>query len=414
MREALRSGDSASSPKLNLRVLTFCFVAALVDGIDTQTLAIAVPLIAKDWDLPLAAFGPALVAFSAGLVVGSVLAGWAADKVGRKTTLLVAVTTVGFSTLAVPFTGGIALLSVVRFFGGAGVGGALVCIIAICTSLAAGARGSRLALVVYVGAPCGYLIASLVGSRLLASGNWPLLFIISGGITLALAVALAIMFPSLTPSASSVDKAEQQRGGLFGHGRGVRTAMLWVAMLLGFTATFLLLNWLPSILTMAGLSAADAAVSGSVIYVGSIIGTLGFAAAAARWSVGPILGALYALGTVAALVIHVLGPASGWVASAGLLILGIAVIGGQIALMVFSASFYPPQFQGRGVGWAIGVGRLGSLLGPALGAALISSAASRDSVFLVLGALVGACTVVIAILSWMLMTGRATDQSHTG
>lgn len=393
-------GDQA--PPLGMRILGFCFLAALVDGVDTQTLAIAIPLMAPDWGLPLAAFGPAFVAFSAGLAVGSVLAGWASDRLGGKTTLMTAVTAVGLSTILVPFTGNVPWLSVVRFFGGAGVGGALVCIIAICTGLASGKSGSRSALIVYVGAPSGYLIASLVGSRLLASGEWQLLFFISGAVTLVLAAAMAIWLPHILAPASPVQVTTKLRGGLFGPGQTVATLGLWVAMLLGFTATYLLLNWLPSILTMAGLSAAEAAWSGSVIYVGSILGTLGFAAAATRWSVGPILAVIYALGTVAAFMVHVLGPAGGWQASLGLLVVGIAVIGGQIALMVFSASLYPPQFQGRGTGWAIGIGRLGSLAGPALGALLIGKAATRDSVFVALGWIIFGCTVAIVALVWLL------------
>lgn len=402
-------GIAAELASIDMRILAFCFLAALVDGMDTQTLAIALPLIARDWSEPLASFGPALVAFSAGLVAGSVAAGWASDKLGRRPTLLIAVTAVGLSTLLVPLTGSIGWLSVVRFVSGCGVGGALVCIIAICTGLVAGNRGSRLALVAYIGAPSGYLIASLGGSRLLATGNWQLLFWASGIITLVLSIVMFLALPDIrrTPAAPPVERVGKQGLGLFSRGQTAVTLLLWVAMLLGFTATYLLLNWLPSILTLAGRSAADAAVTGSVIYVGSILGTLGFAAAALRWPVGPVLAIVYALGTAAAFVVHALGPASGVIASVGLLMLGISVIGGQIALMIFAASLYPPEFRGRGTGWAIGIGRLGSLLGPALGAVLIGSVASRNGIFLALGLIIAACTIAIGLLAW-----RAGRQSY--
>lgn len=392
---------------LSLRVLFFCFMAAFVDGIDTQTLAIAVPLIARDWNVPIAAFAPAFISFSAGLIAGSVLAGWTSDRVGSKATLLAAVLLVGLSTMIVPLTGGIAALSAVRFFGGSGVGGALVCIIAICTQLSGGAKGERMAMIVYVGAPLGYLAASLGGARLLDAGNWELLFYVSGSLPLILAVALAIALPSVAPPSQPVAARSGLRSqGLFGGAQTARTLMLWLVMLLGFTATFLLINWLPSILTMAGLSVGDAAVSGSVIYVGSIVGTLTLAAAAARFPIGIVLSATFWLGAAAALTIHVLGPASGVPALFALTLLGIALVGGQIALMVFSASLYQPVYKGRGVGWAVGIGRIGSLLGPALGAWLIGDATSRDSIFLVLSALICACALAIGALTWLLRRTR--------
>ena len=395
---------SNSGPQvLGLRVLFFCFMAAFVDGIDTQTLAIAVPLISKDWGVPIAAFAPAFVSFSAGLIIGSVLAGWTSDRLGSKATLLAAVLLVGLSTMLVPLTGSVGLLSAVRFFGGSGVGGALVCIIAICTQLSGGAQGERMAMIVYVGAPLGYLVASLGGASLLDAGQWELLFYVCGSLPLILALILLFALPNIVPpSRRAADKPGSRSSGLFGGAQTARTLMLWLVMLLGFTATFLLINWLPSILTMAGLSAGAAAVSGSVIYVGSIVGTLILAAAAARFPIGIVLSTTFSLGAASAFAIHILGPASGAPALLALTVLGIALVGGQIALMVFSASLYPPLYKGRGVGWAVGIGRIGSLLGPALGAWLIGGAASRDSIFLVLAALICACALAIVTLGWIL------------
>ena len=399
--------DGAPSPLGTIErrlILFFCFMAALVDGIDTQTLALAVPLMARDWGVPMAAFGSAFVAFSAGLIAGSVGAGWAADKVGRKVTLLVSVLLVGSFTSVVPLTNTVTMLSLVRLVTGAGVGGALVCIIAICTQALGREAGARAALLVYVGAPVGYLIASLAGSPLLEAGNWRSLFYIAGSLPLILGAAMYFLLPHISVAAAAEETTGSASGakeGLFGGAQTARTLMLWVVMLLGFTATYLLINWLPSLLTLAGMTAGNAARSGSIIFVGSIIGTLAFAAVSARFPVGTLLTWTFALGMAAAVLLQFLGTASGAAALVALLILGMALIGGQIALMVFSASLYPAAYRGRGVGWAIGVGRIGSLLGPALGAGLIGWGLD-NSTFLVLAGLLAACTVAVAILNFML------------
>ena len=386
-------------------VLIFCFLGAFVDGIDTQMLAIAVPLMAQDWGLALSSFAPAFAGFSAGLIVGSVVAGWSSDKVGLKSTLIASIATVGISTLLVPSAGGIAALAAVRFFSGSGVGGAMVCIVAICTQSSDLQKGERMALIAYIGAPLGYLAASLGAAKLLNAGQWQPLFYIGAGITLVLVVAMAFLLPTVTRSshASGDRSSEGAPGRLFGGRQTVRTLLLWSIMLIGFTATYLLLNWLPSILTLAGLSAGDAAVSGSVVFIGSIIGTLAIAGAASRYPVGRVLAFTFVLGTLAAVVIQLVGAAGGIVAIAMLVVLGLSVVGGQIALMVLSASLYEPRFRGRGVGWANGMGRVGSLLGPVLGGVLLASPLLKESVFAVLAVLIGICAAGVAGLGMLMV-----------
>lgn len=384
---------------LGLRVLIFCFLAAFVDGIDTQMVAIAVPLMSRDWAIPISAFAPVFAGFSAGLVAGSILAGWSSDKIGLKITLIMAVATVGVSTLMVPFSGGIGVLSAIRFIGGAGVGGAMVCIVAICTQLG-GENGARMAMIVYIGAPLGYLTASIGAARVLDAGQWQPLFFAGALLTLVLVALLAFMLPPMGV-ARRPDLPESRTslsGGLFGGQQTIRTLLLWLIMLIGFTATYLLLNWLPSILTLAGLSAGDAAISGSVVFIGSIIGTLAIAAASSRFPVSKVLTVTFVTGTASALVIQLIGAASGAPAIFALTVLGLAVVGGQIALMVLSASLYQPEFRGRGVGWANGLGRIGSLLGPVLGGVLLASPLLSGNIFLVLALLIGICAVGVAIL----------------
>lgn len=394
------TAERPQSDRLARRVIVLCLLAAFVDGIDTQLVAIAVPLIARDWALPVTSFAPVFAAFSAGLVIGSVVAGWSSDKLSLKTTLLAAVTVVGLSTLAVPFTGSIASLGSVRFVGGAGIGGAMVTIVAICTRVGTGGNGERMALFVYIGAPLGYLAASLGFAPLLDAGLWKPLFFIGAGITLAMVAAMAIGLPSIERVERPLARSENcsPTGGLFGGLQTARTILLWAIMLIGFTATYLLINWLPSILTQAGLSAGDAAISGSVVYVGSIVGTLAIAAVSGRYHVSKVLPLTFLLGTVAALVIQAIGPASGAPALAVLTVLGLAVVGGQIALMVLSASLYDERYRGRGIGWANGFGRTGSLAGPALGGFLLNSSALSDKIFLALAMLVGLCGAGTAAL----------------
>jgi len=53
-------------------------------------------------------------------------------------------------------------------------------------------------------------------------------------------------------------------------------------------------------------------------------------------------------------------------------VLGCSVQGAQAALNAVAASFYPTPMRSTGVGWALGVGRVGSIVGPVLGGVLLS------------------------------------------
>jgi AAHS family 4-hydroxybenzoate transporter-like MFS transporter len=50
---------------------------------------------------------------------------------------------------------------------------------------------------------------------------------------------------------------------------------------------------------------------------------------------------------------------------------GFGVIGAQNGANALAAEVYPTQSRATGVGWALGVGRVGSILGPVLGAMLV-------------------------------------------
>ena len=51
---------------------------------------------------------------------------------------------------------------------------------------------------------------------------------------------------------------------------------------------------------------------------------------------------------------------------------GFCVVGGQNGILSLAVAYYPTTSRATGVGWASGVGRLGSVLGSMLGGVLLS------------------------------------------
>ncbi|MBF3171891.1 MFS transporter, partial [Pseudomonas aeruginosa] len=61
---------------------------------------------------------------------------------------------------------------------------------------------------------------------------------------------------------------------------------------------------------------------------------------------------------------------------------GFCIIGGQLTLNAFASNFYPAQVRATGTGWALGVGRFGSILGPLFGSLLLGMHISVENIFM--------------------------------
>ena len=60
---------------------------------------------------------------------------------------------------------------------------------------------------------------------------------------------------------------------------------------------------------------------------------------------------------------------------------GIGIIGGQNASHALSSEFYPTRIRSTGVGWALGIGRIGSIVGPLVGGVLLAQNTPMRDVF---------------------------------
>ena len=153
---------------------------------------------------------------------------------------------------------------------------------------------------------------------------------------------------------------------LFADGRGVVTLMLWVTFFMNLLNLWFLNNWLPTIMNDAGIKVETASLITSLFQIGGIVGALALAGALGRRLSFGVLAATY---LAAAVFIFLIGNAG---ASIPLLVMtvfasGMGVIGGQTVSNALTADYYPTAIRATGIGWALGIGRVGSILGPIVG-----------------------------------------------
>jgi AAHS family 4-hydroxybenzoate transporter-like MFS transporter len=134
---------------------------------------------------------------------------------------------------------------------------------------------------------------------------------------------------------------------------------------------YFLAGLLPSILTDAGLDPSTARILGSILQVGGVVGTFGFAWLIARGGFTPMLTVGFAVASIGIALIgssFVLTVVP--VLTVVLFIIGWCVVGGQPGLNALAATYYPTDMRSTGIGWGLGWGRTGAFVGPMLWAAL--------------------------------------------
>jgi len=395
--------------------VAFCLLVAFCEGIDLQAAGVAAPGIAGEFNPTADQFGTFFSGSTFGLFFGALIGGRLADSIGRKTVLVTSVGLFGLFSLLTSLAPDMRMLTWARTLTGLGLGGALPMVIALVSENAPVGRQSASVAMVYAATPLGGAFASLI-SWASASDHWRLIFVIGGVLPLLLTPLMIMKLPEslafrrlLAAAPARVESTAgttPRRGGfgaIFTERRALPTALLWASFFLGLLLLYLLLNWLPTLLVSDGLTRAQA--------TGAQIGfNIGGALAAVL--IGHLLrGRMRNAGIIVTfvalpilLVTLAMAPAEFGVVGLAVFMLGGAVIAAQAFLYAMAPIIYPTVIRGVGVGAAVAVGRIGSIVGPKLGGVLKAAGHGPSQLLMDLLPLVIAGSICALALAWF--TGR--------
>ena len=365
--------NAADLATMHVKVAVLCCLVQTLDGYDLSAIGLAAPSLARAWSLPPAAFTEAFALSSIGIMVGAMLAGPIADRFGRKPMLLVAVTLFGVFSLLSAYASSLPVLTALRFFTGIGIGGAMPATVALTSDYAPERWRAATVMFMFTGNTIGGFFAGQIAAQILPHWGWQGIFLVGGIVPLVMLAALLFLLP---------ESAQFQRGarpparhanpvaGLFKDGLAVSTLVLWAIFLLNLLDMFLISYWLPTVLHLGGLTPADAAFAASIYMAGGMLSTLLLGPVIARFGAERTLAVSLALGALSiglTTITHF--P---YLLIMGLLfIAGGGFVGSQLGLNGFAASVYPAEMRSTGIGWALGVGRIGGIAGPIVGGVLL-------------------------------------------
>lgn len=411
-----------------IRIVALCAVVALLDSLDLQSIGLAAPAMIADLHIRPSSLGAVFSTALAGLALGAFSFGLLADRVGRKAVLVGATVCFGVFTICTAMAPNLGVLLVCRFFAGLGLGGAMPSFISLTSEYVPRRLRAPVIALLWAGFPLGGVAGGLLASWIIPTLGWQSVFWVGGVLPLLVGAMLVLGLPeSITylvaatapaahvrrllqkafPAAAVPADAkfvlnEERSGGvsvlrLFAMGRAVGTTVLWISFFIAFMMLVTNSAWAPTLLKREGMEIGQSAIAMAVYNLGALIGTV-----VAGWLVMSI-GAAIVLPIVmvgSAVSVGLVGYAAPSAQPVTTLegLFGFFLGCGSSGLIALAAIYYPTAIRSTGVGWAMGMGRVGSFAGPLAVGLLVATGLSTVAVFvaLALPALIAAVTTVIA------------------
>lgn len=371
--------NGKSSGEAHVIRFVLVMLALVVEGFDLQAANFAGPSIAADFGMARSTLGPLLSASLVGILVGSTQIAPLGDRYGRKRILVLASIAFGALSLVSAMAGSPAQLIVLRFLIGIGLGGVMPNGLALAGEQFSRERQASMIGLVGIGISLGAVVAGVTAAKILPLYGWRGLFVVGGILPVLIAIIIALAMPESSAAYESRASASVETVIQPGSVRAIlqpamrsMTVMIWLVFI-GTTLNFYLLaGWIPLLMKGSGWSIAGAAWITAGFHLGGVIG--GVCASLALTRGGWSTAAMFVGGAAVTMVVLAFAQPGAVETVVFIIAAGFCTTGTLNAINGATGGAYPPHLRSTGLGWALGTGRVGSILGPLVGsvAALVN------------------------------------------
>ena len=379
--------------------LSFCIM--FLEGFDMMIIGVALPKIADFLHSKPSAL-PGFERRPGGAAGRRRWPGHGSRPRGRKRTLFLSAIVFGIFTLMTAYITSVQELALLRFLAGIGLGGAIPNALAFGCEYAPGRMRTILATTMYAVWPSALRPPGFRPCTYSAYGRQSL-FVLGGIVPIVIGVVLGFLLPEtldflvrrgkdkelvrrivsrIAPALGRDEgvefcSTEKKLPGapvkhLFLEGRAFTTIMLWLCFLASFFILWIILAWAPTLLRKGGATPQQYSIAFAALNLGSVIATLLIGRLMDKVNPFNILKVAFVLAFISVVVFGLFSTSSLLVVSIICVVMGFFVIGGNSGLMGLATVSYPSDIRGSGIGWAYGVGKIGSLLAPAAGGFMLS------------------------------------------
>lgn len=420
--EFVKAINQGKMTSMQIGVITICWFINMLDGFDVLAIAYTAPTISEEWRLAPEKLGIVLSAGLVGMSLGAMLIAPLADRFGRRNIILWCLAIIGFAMMATAMADSISLLISARIVTGLGVGGLLASLNTLVAEYSPDRRRSFAISFLQSGYPIGALAGGLIAALLIPAFGWQMVFIIGGLSTLVMVVVVIMFLPeslhylmdrrpknalqqanrilsrlgrsSITEMPEILEEFSQPGiSEIFSPALKKSTLLLWLSFFMSMLTLYFLLLWTPQIIVNAGLPKDQGILVGATLNVGGLAGMLLLGYFAARFGLHRLIIVFFLMAAIS-MVAFALIDASAMVLLLLAFAIGFFTIGGMIGLYSVAADMYPTTLRNTGLGWGIGIGRLGAILGPYAAGVLMGIGWEQADYFLLL-----ALPLVFAMIS---------------
>ncbi len=401
--------ETAGWKPLQVIAVGLCFLLNMLDGADLLVMSFVAPVLSDEWAIAPSDLGVIFSASLAGMAGGCLFIAPLADRFGRRSLIIYALAVVAVAMVISSQVHSVEAMILARFVVGLGVGTIGVTMTAMASEFAPPKYHDFAVGFVQAGWPFGSIITAFLTVALLPEYGWRPVLLTIGVLSLGLLlIALVLMpesidfllrrqprnalaranklgarldrqhFDALPPKPQAAAKIGVLR--LFDDGRLRSGIILWLAVALGYFVLYFVINWIPELTTRAGLPVDQAIYAGATYNLGAFLGISAMGWLAVRHSLPRVVALFFFTSAVALLIFGNLSMPLALTLLAALAV-GFTVQGGFNGFWALSARFYPTDIRSTGIGWSMGVGRVGAVLGPLVGGYLVEADLAMGAIF---------------------------------
>ena len=396
--------DKGSITSQQILVVALCFVFNMLDGFDITAMAVVASSVSSDLSLTDDLLGWIFSFALAGMMVGAMVLAPVADIIGRRVLIILSLLLVGVSILLTSKADSLGPFIILRFVSGMGAGALLACQASLAAEYSPEKYRALSVALVTAGYPTGAMMTSVVAGFIMPEYGWRSMFVFGGLITLGMVVVAWLMIPESLKyllekqpknalikineilqklKHSPIDelpesiKSHKNKTTLLNNMRMLLSPKyrslsltLWTAFCCAYATLYFLMSWIPKLMENAGYDMAAGRNAFFLFNLGGVIGIYLLGYLSIKWKLTNLIFNL-SIASAISMIAFALAPNELNTLLILKVVIGILQQSAFTGLYGVAAKAYPTEIRSTGVGWAIGLGRIGAVIGPALAGYLI-------------------------------------------
>ena len=396
--------DNGSITSQQILVVSLCFIFNMLDGFDITAMAVVASPVSVDLALTPDLLGWIFSFALAGMMVGAMALAPIADIIGRRALIILSLMIVGISVIMTSKVESLTPFMLLRFISGMGAGALLASQASLAAEYSPDKYRALSVAIVTAGYPTGAMMTSVVAGYILPEYGWRMMFLFGGVVTVSMVIVAWLMIPESlkyliekkpnnalekinkillklnAPSISELPPSNNDTEvtvSMIGNMRMLLSPkfrrlslMLWTSFFCAFGTLYFLMSWIPKLMENAGYDMAVGRDAFLLFNLGGVIGIYLLGILSVKWKLTNLILNLSLVSAVS-MIIFALVPNQLNILFILILVIGILQQSAFTGLYGVAAKAYPTEIRSTGVGWAIGLGRSGAVVGPAVAGYLI-------------------------------------------